>query len=111
MSNESTIKYMFSDEYSKYPGGRFERLGPYSGEDFRDNVLRKIFETPGESIEIDATGVVTSFSPSFLDECFGQLAKEYGVEQFNAKVKLFSSDNPGLNEKMMYYVERAINAK
>jgi len=109
MSDEKIVRYNFSEKYSKYPGGRFIRLGPYSGEDFRDNVLRNIFETTDKSIEIDATGVVTSFSPSFLDECFGQLAKEYGLELFNKKIKLFSSDNPKLSEKMMYYVERAVN--
>ena len=104
------IKYLFAKEYSKYPGGRFKKLGEFSGEDFRDEVLRDIFESDDKSIEIDATGVITSFTPSFLDECFGELAKEYGIEKFNQKVKLFSSDNPGLSEKMMYYVERAVNA-
>jgi hypothetical protein len=110
MASEKVIKYNFSKKYSKYPGGRFERLGPYSGEDFRDRVLKKIFES-NSSIEIDATGVVTSFSPSFLDECFGSLAKEYGLEVFNKKIIFFSSDNPILTEKMMHYVERAIDAK
>lgn len=110
MTNNKIVIYNFSEEYSKYPGGRFERLGPFSGEDFRDKVLRTIFETD-KSIEIDATGVVTSFSPSFLDECFGSLAKEYGLDIFNKRVKLFSSDNPALTEKMMHYVERAVHAK
>lgn len=110
MKKDKIVIYNFSEEYSKYPGGRFERLGPFSGEDFRDNVLRDIFKSE-KSIEIDATGVVTSFSPSFLDECFGSLAKEYGIDEFNRKIKFFSSDNPSLTEKMMYYVRRAIDAK
>ena len=109
MAEKTIIEYKFAEEYSKYPGGRFERLGPYSGEDFRDNVLRKVFETEGTTIVIDATGVITSFSPSFLDECFGQLAREYGLEIFNEKLTIYSDDNPGLLEKMMYYVERAVN--
>jgi len=108
--DDNVIKYKFATDYSKYPGGRFERLGPYSGEDFREKVLREVFESD-QSIEIDATGVVTSFSPSFLDECFGSLAKEFGLETFNKKIKFFSADNPALNEKMMHYVKRAIDAK
>jgi len=104
------IKYSFIDEYTKYPGGRFERLGPYSGEDFREKILRPIFKS-SKKIEINGTGVVTSFSPSFLDEAFGALAKEYGLARFLEKVELFSEDNPDLNEKMMYYVERAIDAR
>lgn len=109
MSSDNIVKYKFIEQYTKFPGGRFERLGPYSGENFRETVLRNIFES-GKSIEIDATGVVTSFSPSFLDEAFGTLAKEYGLAKFKETVKLFSNDNPGLTEKMMYYVERAVNA-
>jgi len=77
-----TINYKFVEEYTKFPGGRFVRLGPYSGEDFREKVLRPIFESD-KKIVIDATGVVTSFSPSFLDEAFGELAKEYGLKSFN----------------------------
>jgi hypothetical protein len=110
MTNENIIKYVFIEEYTEYPGGRFVRLGPFSGEDFRETVLREIFET-GKKIEIDATGVVTSFSPSFLDEAFGTLAKEYGYERFLETVTLFSTDNPQLTEKMLYYVKRAANVK
>jgi len=110
MNVSEPIKYNFSEEYTKYPGGRFERLGPFSGEDFRENVLRDYFNS-GTKIKIDATGIVTSFSPSFLDEAFGQLAREYGLQKFVETVELFSSDNPGLKEKMMYYVERAISAQ
>lgn len=110
MSNDNVIKYIFVDEYTEFPGGRFERLGPFSGENFRETVLREIFET-GKKIEIDATGIVTSFSPSFLDEAFGTLAKEYGYETFCNTVTLFSKDNPSLTEKMLYYVKRAVNVK
>lgn len=104
-----TIKYMFAEEYTKYPGGRFEKIGEYSGEHFRETVLRKIFEE-NKTIEIDATGLVMSLSPSFLYECFGELAVEYGLEKFKKTVKLYSDDNPNLTEKMMFYVERAVNS-
>lgn len=110
MSSDNIIKYKFAEKYTEYPGGRFERLGPFSGEDFREKVLREIFET-GKKIEIDATGVVTSFSPSFLDEAFGTLAKEYGYERFLDTVTMFSEDNPKLTDKMHYYVKRAANVK
>ena len=110
MCKKDVIRYLFAKEYTKFPGGRFIDLGPYSGEDFRDKVLREKLKS-GKTIEIDATGVVTSFSPSFLDEAFGEIAKEYGIENFTQKIKLFSDDNPGLSEKMMYYAKRAANVK
>ena len=101
------IEYKFIDSYSPYPGGRYIRLGVFSGEDFRDRVLIPIFEN-GDKINIDATGVKTSFSPSFLDESFGELAKRYGIEKFNDTVTLFSSDNNSLTDKMIYYVNKAV---
>ena len=110
MNDSDIVDYRFIEKYTKFPGGRFERLGPHSGENFREEVLRPIFES-GQSIKIDASEVVTSFSPSFLDEAFGTLAKEYGLEKFKKTIILFSNDNPSLTEKMMYYVERAVNAK
>lgn len=108
--NKEVIVYKFADEYTKYPGGRFIRLGKYSGEDFRDRILKPIFEE-NKRIEIDATGVITSFSPSFLDECFGQLAIEYGLDRFNETISFYAEDNHSLNEKMMFYVMRAISDK
>jgi len=101
-----TINYNFAQEYSEYPGGRFIRLGDFSGEDFREKVLRRVFED-NDKIVIDASEIKTSFTPSFLDEAFGALAKEFGLEKFNKTVDLFSNTNPKLKEKMMYYVERA----
>jgi len=70
-----TINYKFAEEYTPYPGGRFIRLGDFSGEDFREKVLIPVFENNNKII-IDATGVKTSFSPSFLDEAFGEVAKK-----------------------------------
>ena len=97
---DKVIQYKFVEEYSAYPTGR---TGEYSGKDFRERVLRDVF-VANKKINIDATGVATSFSPSFLDEAFGSLAKEYGLEYFNSTVTLFANDNPDLNEKMMFYV-------
>lgn len=103
------IEYDFANEYSKYPGGRFVKLGPHSGEDFRERILKPLLkDNPNKGIRIDASGVETSFSPSFLDECFGQLAKDMGINNFNIRIHLVSNVNPKLKDKMMYYVKRAI---
>ena len=102
------IEYKFAEKYSPYPGGRFIRLGDFSGEDFREKVLIPVFEN-NDKIIIDATGVKTSFSPSFLDEAFGEVAKIYGLEKFNETVDFFSNDNEALKDKMMYYVKRVVN--
>jgi len=104
---EEIIKYDFAKEYSPYPGGRFIRLGEFSGEDFREKILRTVFKN-NQKIIIDASGVKTSFTPSFLDEAFGQMAKEYGIEKFNKTIVLKSDTNEELNNKMIFYVNKAI---
>lgn len=101
------IKYYFIKEFTKYPGPRFKRLGKYSGEQFREEVLRPIFENDQE-IDIDGTGVL-GFGPSFLDEAFSPLAKEYGLEIFQEKIKLHSDNDKKLYEKMMLYVNRYLD--
>lgn len=98
------IEYNFIKEFTKYPGPRFIRLGKYSGEEFREEVLRPIFEND-QQIDIDGTGVL-GFGPSFLDEAFSPLAKEYGLDVFKEKIKFHSDNDKNLYEKMMSYVIR-----
>ncbi len=101
------IKYNFIEQFTKYPGPRFIRLGKYSGEQFREEVLKPIFEND-ESIDIDGTGVL-GFGPSFLDEAFSPIACKYGLEIFKEKVKFHSDNDTKLYEKMMSYVLRYYN--
>jgi hypothetical protein len=98
------IKYNFVEEFTKYPGPRFIKLGKYSGERFREEILRPVFLND-DKIHIDATGVL-GFSPSFLDEAFSPLAKEYGLDIFQEKIKLSSNNDKILYDKMMSYVKR-----
>ncbi len=98
------IKYNFIKEFTKYPGPRFIRLGKYSGEQFREDVLRPVFEND-ERIDIDATGVL-GFGPSFLDEAFSPLAEEYKLDVFKEKILFHSDNDKNLYEKMMSYVIR-----
>jgi hypothetical protein len=100
------IRYDFAKEYSPYPGGRFIKLGDFSGEEFREKVLVPVFEA-GDRIVIDASGVKTSFSPSFLDEAFGEVAKRYTLKKFFETVKVFSTENELLEEKVKHYAEGA----
>ena len=100
------IKYIFATQYSPYPGGRFIRLGEYSGEDFRETVLVPVVES-GDFIEIDATGVKLSFSPSFLDEAFGGLVKKYGLKKVKETISFSAKDNRDLEGKMWSFAEKA----
>jgi len=98
----NVIKYNFAKEFTKYPGGRYKTLGDFSGEQFREEVLENIFKSDDTIIELDTSGVVTSFTPSFLDEAFGEMARRYGVKKFKEKVKFLDKK---LEEKLEEYLQ------
>lgn len=60
-------------DYSRYPGGRYRRLGKYSGEEFRDDFLRPALEQGCEvKVVLDGT---EGYGSSFLEEAFGGLIR------------------------------------
>ncbi len=82
-------------EFSKYPGGRFKKYGPHSGEEFRRERLLPAINglKEGEKLVIDLSDVYT-FAPSFLDEAFCEpiRRKIVSYEDFIKKVD-FKSDS------------------
>ena len=63
-----------STEFTKYPGPRFERLGSFSGEKFRDEVLVPALQEHDEVVvHLDGT---MGYGSSFLEEAFGGTVRE-----------------------------------
>ena len=105
------IVYDFAEEFSKIPGPRREKIGPYSGELFREKVLKKWFNK-NQEVEIDIDGVVMNFGPSFLSEAFGKMAKDIGSEEkfFNIiHVKNNSDKNKHFEDLLHKYVKIALS--
>ena len=75
--------------FSKYPGGRFASRGgvraPYSGEEFRESVLRPALNE-ADVVTVDFVGAVTVI-PSFVDEALGPFVEKMGKEEFRRRVK------------------------
>ncbi len=70
-------------DYSINLGGRFERLGPFSGERFYNEKLKEKFENAiksNEKLHIFLDGT-TGYGSSFLDQSFGELGRTFGVEK------------------------------
>jgi hypothetical protein len=90
------MKISIASDYSPTPGGRYRRLGPFSGEEFRERVLlpaaRKAFDR-GEVLIIDFDGVVGAPS-SFLEEAFGGLARELALpaKELGARLTFEATD-------------------
>ncbi len=96
------IIYDFAKEFTKTPGPRYESLGEFSGQRFKDEVLTKLL-SEYKKIEIDGSGITTSFSPSFLSEAFGEFVQKFGADEFFKRVRLFSKTNEKLEEKFKNY--------
>lgn len=97
-------KYIFSKEFTEFPGPRYERLGPYSGESFRKKVLIPIIES-GEKVVIDLDGVI-GFGSSFLEEAFGGMVRE-GFERTDVMRvvdNIVCKDDPSLIQEIKNYV-------
>lgn len=74
-------KIVIAEDFSSTPGGRWERLGQFSGEAFYNNLLLPYFEKAVENsqkLHIYLDGV-RSYPYSFLDQSFGELSRVKGL--------------------------------
>jgi hypothetical protein len=65
-------------DYSRSPGGRFRSDGPYSGEWFREEVVKPALEDAlgrDDQLEVELDGT-SGYGSSFLEECFGGLIRK-----------------------------------
>ena len=88
--------YKIAEKFTKTPGGRFKRHGPFSGEEFRDNVLCGLLQEAVESgktltVELDGTA---GYGSSFLEEAFGGLIRRglFSKESVKRHLKLSALD-------------------
>ena len=97
-------------DFSRTPGPRHAHEGKFSGELFREQVLRPKFEEAHRAglrlrIELDGTA---GYARSFLEEAFGGLIRT-GVrpDALLGAVEIISRDQPQLVAKIERYIRRA----
>lgn len=98
-----------SKDFSETPGARNISDGPYSGEEFREKVLKVKYKEAlcnGEKLTIDLDGGY-GYPTSFLEEAFGGLAREYGGQKVLSVLDFISEDEPALVEEIMSYIKGA----
>ena len=100
------IKYNFVEKFSRYPGARWIKQGPKSGEEFRKKVLDDVFEN-GDKIEINLDGLI-GLTSSFIDGSFGEMAVKYEIDKFKDTITFICNDDPTLYDEIMHYVNKAI---
>lgn len=79
---------VISTDFSKTLGGRWERLGDFSGEEFYNSLLKPKFEKAKENDEklhiyLDGT---KAYPNSFLDQSFGLLSREIGLTEVKNRI-------------------------
>ena len=78
------ITINIANEFTPQPGPRYRDQGPGSGQQFLDEHLRPAFKkarASGDQITIQLDGVKYGYPTSFLEEAFGGLAREFGIDK------------------------------
>ncbi|MGD0420643.1 MAG: STAS-like domain-containing protein [Xanthobacteraceae bacterium] len=81
MMNE---RIFIATDFSKYPGPRYRHDGPYSGEEFREQLLVPALRRAHEHHEVLTVVLdgVAGYGSSFLEEAFGGLLREGFTSDF-----------------------------
>ena len=87
---EKTIDFV--REFTDCPGGRLEIHGDYSGQEFREKILKPALQE-FDHVVLNMNGAV-GFPSSFIDEVFGLLATEMGYDNLTEKLSIELSDDP-----------------
>jgi len=85
-------------DFSTMPGGRYMSEGPYSGEEFRIKFLRPKYleaKSKNQKLRVILDGCF-GYPSSFLDESFGQLAREFNNPNILDDIEIISNDQPSL---------------
>lgn len=75
-----------SKDFSQFPAGRLRAHGDFSGERFRDELLKNALEQ-AEKVAVHLDGAA-GYGSSFLEEAFGGLIRKYGFRQDDLKRRL-----------------------
>ncbi len=98
-----------ANEYTKTPGGRFEKEGQFSGEDFRKKLLQPKYEEckrRREKLIVNLDGGY-GYGSSFLEEAFGGLVRNLKDPQI-VNIKIISNEEPKLLEDVRQYITSEI---
>lgn len=99
---------IFVKDFTKFPGPRYEAIGTFSGERFRNEVLLPKFQEANQNSEklvIDLDGT-HGYGSSFLEEAFGGAVRENLVFTKD-NLEFYSQEDGSLIEEIWQYIEEA----
>lgn len=87
------------------PGPRYKKLGPSSGEEFREWIEKELSSYSDITIDLDGT---EGYGSSFLEEAFGGLIRS-GVSLEKVKsIKFISNEEPDIILEINDYINEAM---
>lgn len=107
MFNMKTINLKFIEDFCEYPGGRSRKVSDHSAEEFYEDVLQPKFKqavSEDSKLSVDLDGSA-GYAASFLDEAFGRLGLEFGVEECKNRLEIVSTEEPYLVEEIFQSIE------
>lgn len=105
------MEIKISRDFSETPGARHKDEGSFSGEEFREDLLKPKYieaKNKNEKLIIDFDGGY-GYPTSFLEEAFGGLAREFSEENILNILSFISNDEPSLIEEVKTYIVEANN--
>jgi len=102
---------IYIKDFSITPGSRYRDEGTkaHSGQEFREDYLEPKFK---EALESDKLLVVNldgtiGYGTSWLEEVFGGLARDYGIEEVLNRISFISEEEEYLIEDITQYIKDA----
>ena len=92
----ATTTISILNDFSEYPSLRHCAISEDSGEEFYHTILNKRFKEAldkGQKLVIDLD-YTAGYAPSFLDEAFGNLVYDFGLDEVKSRVKIISNQEP-----------------
>lgn len=86
MTPVETVRVNVAKQFTKLPGLRYIRLGPFSGEEFRQKFLIEPLRQ-GKAVTVELDGV-RGYGSSFLEEAFGGTVRELDLDIEDALQRL-----------------------
>lgn len=99
-------KITISKDFTETPGGRYICEGPFSGEEFRENILKQKYEecrNKKNKLLVDLDGGY-GYATSFLEESFGGLARIYEPSEILETLVIKSNDEEELVDEISKYI-------
>lgn len=95
-----------AQDFSRYPGGRHLKDGPFSGEGFRERFLRSPL-AHGEAVHVILDGA-RGYGSSFLEEAFGGLVRAgIPASELRKRLTITCNDDESLVIEAWEYIDKA----